>query len=298
MKKDFATDKLIIPVYINEKIVLDMLAIIEDGFSTVSQVSYTVQKDTSSDYKAVGTASTSHTILGKLLKLDFTADMEHSKSEGNTENVAKEKIHTNVSLFSKFRQFLIENKAIKYGFDIKTIKNGDFIEIEGKLEKNPLVETLEIVSSFFDLANKLTKKPTVGTKKQVNSQKDSNLEIIKQIEALTNELTNSGTVDFVISGDKGTVILSAQKQYMTNDNISEIIGGSFKVLGKVISVCPDASESIDLLRKTSLSVISDEMLSQLYSGMKNGSTDQFNLPELKTKIPGPAVIVIPIAIFA
>lgn len=27
---------LIIPVYINEKIVLDMLAIMEDGFSTVS----------------------------------------------------------------------------------------------------------------------------------------------------------------------------------------------------------------------------------------------------------------------
>ena len=32
-------NQLMIPVYINEKIVLDMLAIIEDGFSTVSQVS-------------------------------------------------------------------------------------------------------------------------------------------------------------------------------------------------------------------------------------------------------------------
>lgn len=30
-------NQLMIPVYINEKIVLDMLAIIEDGFSTVSQ---------------------------------------------------------------------------------------------------------------------------------------------------------------------------------------------------------------------------------------------------------------------
>ena len=29
-------NQLMIPVYINEKIVLDMLAIIEDGFSTVS----------------------------------------------------------------------------------------------------------------------------------------------------------------------------------------------------------------------------------------------------------------------
>ena len=38
------SDQLIVPVYINEKIVLDMLAIIEDGFSTVSQVNYTEHK--------------------------------------------------------------------------------------------------------------------------------------------------------------------------------------------------------------------------------------------------------------
>ena len=37
-------DQLMVAVYINEKIVLDMLAIIEDGFSTVSQVSYTEQQ--------------------------------------------------------------------------------------------------------------------------------------------------------------------------------------------------------------------------------------------------------------
>lgn len=38
-------DQLMVPVYINEKIVLDMLAIVEDGFSTVSQVSYTEHKE-------------------------------------------------------------------------------------------------------------------------------------------------------------------------------------------------------------------------------------------------------------
>ena len=42
-RKNMKADQLMVPVYINEKIVLDMLAIIEDGFSTVSQVSYTEQ---------------------------------------------------------------------------------------------------------------------------------------------------------------------------------------------------------------------------------------------------------------
>ena len=48
MSNEIKTDRLIIPVYINEKIVLDMLAILEDGFSMVSQVNYTEQRENSS----------------------------------------------------------------------------------------------------------------------------------------------------------------------------------------------------------------------------------------------------------
>ena len=48
MENNIKLDRLIIPVYINEKIVLDMLAIIEDGFSMVSQINYTEHKESSS----------------------------------------------------------------------------------------------------------------------------------------------------------------------------------------------------------------------------------------------------------
>ena len=102
----------------------------------------------------------------------------------------------------------------------------------------------------------------------------------------------------MLSDQKGTAVLSAQEQYLANDNVSEIIGGRFKVLGKVISVCKDSTDEIDLLRKTSLSILSEELLSEMFSGLKNDDLKQFNLPELKTKIRGPAVIVIPIAIYA
>ena len=60
-------DQLMVPVYINEKIVLDMLAIIEDGFSTVSQVSYTEHKENSNAQKFEAGVSTSATLLSKLL---------------------------------------------------------------------------------------------------------------------------------------------------------------------------------------------------------------------------------------
>lgn len=56
-------DQLMVPVYINEKIVLDMLAIIEDGFSTVSQVNYTEHKENNNNQKLEAGVSTSATIL-------------------------------------------------------------------------------------------------------------------------------------------------------------------------------------------------------------------------------------------
>ena len=59
-------DRLIVPVYINEKIVLDMLAILEDGFSTVSQLSYTEHRENSTKQNAEAKVSTATTILSKL----------------------------------------------------------------------------------------------------------------------------------------------------------------------------------------------------------------------------------------
>ena len=58
MTTQVKSDRLIVPVYINEKIVLDMLAIMEDGFSMVSQVNYSEQKESNSAQKLSGGAST------------------------------------------------------------------------------------------------------------------------------------------------------------------------------------------------------------------------------------------------
>lgn len=93
MSNDIKLDSLIIPVYINEKIVLDMLAILEDGFSMVSQVNYTEQKENSSAQKAEGGVSTS-SILSKLLKINIEAEFSHAGSSGEKETTSREKVHT------------------------------------------------------------------------------------------------------------------------------------------------------------------------------------------------------------
>lgn len=298
MGETIKSDRLIIPVYINEKIVLDMLAILEDGFSMVSQVNYTEHRESSSTQKAEAGVSSSATILSKLLKIDISGEFDHSGSKGENKSVAKEKVHTNVSLLSKFRSFLIEQKMLKSEFAVSNMQIGDFIEVEGELQKNPLIKYMELFLDLFRMVDIFSEKPELGKKTQVNSQKQKNLDTVKQIKAFAEELKQSGTVDFILADKKGTVVLSAQEQYLSNDNISEILGGRFKILGKVIAICKDESEEIDLLRKTSLSIISESLLEDMFLAFKNEDMKQFNLPELRTKITGPAVIVIPIAIYA
>lgn len=298
MTNTIKANRLIIPVYINEKIVLDMLATIEDGFSMVSQVNYTEHKESSSAQKVEAGLSTSATILSKLLKINISGEVDHTGNKGENKNISSERVHTNVSLLSKFLGYLSENGMLKSNFDVSKIEVGDFIEVEGELQKNPLVHYMELFMELFRMVEIFADKPQLGNKTQAKTQKQQENKAIQQIKSFAEELRHSGTIDFILSDKNETTVLSVQEQYLANDNISEIIGGRFKVLGKVISVCKDESEDINLLRKTSLAILSEESLKEIFSAFQNEDLNQFNLPKLVTKIKGPAVIVIPIAIYA
>lgn len=271
-------EQLIIPIYINEKIVIDMLAIIEDGFSQVSQVSYTEHDERETNARGNVGLSTNSTILSKLLKINFDLDGSKKKVGGNEETVTSEKIHTHASLLSKFRKNLIEFDLIKQESSIDEIKLGDYIEIQGTLQKNPLIDYLDSMINMMRMAEIFTEEPELGAKKKSNERKTKNKSEISQVSSFIQELQSSGTIDFILNNDNYKVVLSTQTQYLTNDNISELIGGNFKVLGKVISIADD-DQGINLLRKTSLSILSEKMLGVLFSAFDEIREDEnFNLP--------------------
>ena len=289
---------LIIPIYVNEKIVLDMLAILEDGFSKVSQINYIEKYDNVNSQSLQAGVGTSGTVLNKLLKIDFSGEIEHNGDKKEENNVLKEKVHTNTSLLSKFRDYLVQEKLLKTDINILDISAGDFVEVEGKIEKNPLINYLEIILNVFRLTSVFEDTAVLGEKNQAKKAKQEEKKLIDQIKQLLDELKSSKTIDYIISNDSCSVVLSAQEQYLENDNTSEIIGGSFKVLGKVISVCKNADENIDLLRKTTLSILPETLLQEIFSGFKEGEIKQYNLPKFVTKLEGPAIMVLPIAIYA
>ena len=118
------------------------------------------------------------------------------------------------------------------------------------------------------------------------------------MQSFLDELKHTGTVDFILESAGGTAVLSAQEQYLANDNISEIIGGTFKVLGKVIRVCKENEDGINLLRKTTLNVLDENSLNQFLSMFKAEELAQFNLPDVRFIINSPSTIIIPVAIYA
>lgn len=286
---------LITPVYINEKIVIDMLAIIEDGFSKVSQIS-TQENNGELRSKSLDSNVFSVPIIDKFLKINLGGTYNKKDSIQENQIVEREKVHTNVSLFSKFRDYLINKNILKIKFDMDQLDIGDFIEIQGELQKNPLIEFLDSFISILKMTDIFEK----NTLKQSKSKKikEKNTNIYEQIESFINELKHSGTIDFILYGNEIDIVLSVQERYLTNDNISEIIGGSFKILGKVIAICKNDTESINLLRKTTLSLLSDNMIEEIFKNFNNENFKDFNFPRFRTKIQGPALIVIPIAIYA
>ena len=301
MDKKVTSDQLIIPVYLNEKTVLDMLAIIEDGFSMVSEVTSSNQDASLTTGKLSGGVSTK-AILDKLLKIQLEGSFQKDKSTTSGVGTKLEKVHTNVSLLSKFRSELIDGNLLtcKAGdnLDISNINAGDFIEIEGELQKNPMIDIMEKFIDVFRMADIFTDKPQLGSKKTSSEKKAADNVTVRQMQSFLNELKHTGTVDFILESRGGTAVLSAQEQYLANDNISEIIGGTFKVLGKIIRVCKEDEDGINLLRKTTLNILDDTTREQFLSMFKAEELAEFNLPDVRFMIAPPAVIIIPVAIYA
>lgn len=294
-------NKLMLPVYLNENIVMDMLAILEDGFSMVSEINSSSTTLASSSEKANASFSTSN-LLSKLLKIQLGGELSNESNDQNSVNSKTEKVHTSTSLLSKFRSKLLELELLtivthEKGLEINKIEAGDFVEVSGELLKNPMVNILEKMIDVFRMADIFAEKPELGSKKQYSTKKSQDAKIVNQMEKFLEELKVTGTIDFVMKNEDGTIVLSAQEKYLQNDNISELLGGNFKVLGKVIKVCKEENDSINLLRKTTLDVLDDDSLNEFMSLFQDEDLASYNLPEVEFKIFSPAIIVIPIAIY-
>lgn len=110
--------KLTIPIYLNTKIVFDMLATIEDGFSEVKNIQTSKRKSREEDAEAnLGTSN-----LFALFSVRIKGSLIAGSS--NDQTIVEEKTHTTVSLFQKLKSDLDDEKLINR--DVSKFEIGDF----------------------------------------------------------------------------------------------------------------------------------------------------------------------------
>ncbi len=281
-------DKLTIPIYLNTKIVFDMLATIEDGFSEVKNVQTSRNKNRDDDVEAnIGTNN-----LFAFLNVGIRGN--HKSGSSNGEVVAEERTHTPVSLFQKLRGQLDEAKLINR--DIDKLKIGDFVEVQGTLKTNPVIDMLSGLKELMALANLFAdKKPKNNQSRKDKLMSDSKFNA--QIDGLIKGLQADGKKDIICAADSINVVLPTDENYFLNNNMSEVTDGNYKILGKVVQICKDDGE-ISLLRNTVFSKLQLDKMKEFQDVFSDPSLSQFvGEGGIKTTIGAPVIMIIPIAIY-
>lgn len=281
-------NKLTIPIYLNTKIVFDMLATIEDGFSEVKNIQTSKSKNREEDAEAnIGTSN-----LFALFSVGIKGNLKSGNSSDQT--ITEEKTHTTVSLFQKLKADLDAAKLINRNIDKYEI--GDFVEIQGNLKTNPLIDMLSALKELMALANLFSDKP----KNNNQSKKDKLMFDAKfnaQIEGLINGLQAGGKKDIICEASGLKVVLPTDENYFLNNNMSEITDGNYKILGKVVQIYKDSGE-ISLLRNTVFSKLQLDKMKEFQAVFNDPALADFvGNGGITTTIEAPVIMIIPIAIY-
>ena len=287
MKKLIDKNKLTIPIYLNTKIVFDMLATIEDGFSEVKNIQTSKSRSAEDEVEAnIGTSN-----LFAFLSVGIRGNMKSGCNDGQT--VIEEKTHTTVSLFQRLKSQLEDEKLINR--EVEKLEIGDFVEIQGVLKTNPLIDILSGLKELMTLANLFSDKPKSNQSKKDKLMSDNKFNA--QIEGLINGLQADGKKDIICESAGLKVILPTDENYFLNNNMSEVTDGNYKILGKVVQICKIDGE-ISLLRNTVFSRLQLDKMKEFQDVFNDPSLSQFvGEGGITTTIQAPVIMIIPIAIY-
>ena len=287
MKQPIDKNKLTIPIYLNTKIVFDMLATIEDGFSEVKNIQTSKSRSKEDDAEAnIGTSN-----LFAFLSVGIRGNHKSGSNDGQT--VIEEKTHTTVSLFQRLKAQLEDERLVNR--DVEKLEIGDFVEIQGTLKTNPLIDMLSGLKELMVLANLFSDRP-----KQNQSKKDkimSDNKFNAQIEGLINGLQADGKKDIICESASMKVILPTDENYFLNSNMSEVTDGNYKIFGKIVQICKDSGE-ISLLRNTVFSRLQLDKMKEFQDVFNDPALGQFVGEDgITTSVQAPVIMIIPIAIY-
>lgn len=152
--------ELLVPVYLNQKMVFDLLAMLQGGISTVTTVTQTTS-ETRADQQKISAGFGVSEVLSTLLRIKLSGDISNSNTQETDKIASEERIHTPASLFFQLRNLLIERNYLRDMTDTPPAAR-DFVEFEGSLRRNPIVETIDGLAAFGEMVLDFEEKPQKG----------------------------------------------------------------------------------------------------------------------------------------
>lgn len=164
------------------------------------------------------------------------------------------------------------------------------------LQRNPLLETVDSFVEIMEMVQSFSK----GDQRPKASQPSDLSKIKRQMESFVKALRGSETVDLITDSLKSSVraVITLEQQYLNDPTMSDLVDGTFRVVGKVTRVVRAGGEPISLNRKSALSKLPQSVLDGLKQALSGPDFDEFSFKPLEFEIEGPAIQVLPIAIFA
>lgn len=309
-------DELVVAVYLDTNVLLDLLATVEDGFSLVERVTSGQTSGEASERS--GSAEFGAPSILNLFKLGFTGKLGKTRNRGNSESTEVERTHTYGSLLHRLRRYLVEEGLIATldGGDASQLRVGGFIEFSGVVRPNPFTASFDRMLrmlSFVDVAMAMESPPQPAQqagkggrsqnqpkRPQPNSQTAQLNAIRDFFQQLTTDVEREGTSTIVFESPSTdyTAVATIFEDFLRDRSMAELLNREFRVLGKIARHLPrDSAEGVDLLASSGIAGFPPEMLTAMTGaiGQMSGSGAQVDSPS--TTIDPPVIEIIPVAIY-
>lgn len=291
---------LIIPVYLNQRIVFDLLAMLEGGISHVTRVA-SIQQKTEAEEQKYGASFGLSKALSSLFSINVSGGRQKSGESTEACQSDEERIHTPASLFFRLRQQMIQRKLVSISNGAAIPSISDWIEFGATMTPNPVVNLMDTTLSVLDIFEPFADQAKSGKSHQKQPSFPSKNQMQSQMKVLRESFTAGAAIDLVakvLNSDR-QVLVTLETAYLNDPKMLDLADGTFRVLGKVTRVV-SAGEGISLLRKSALAAMPQEAFAKVFGNLAAG----VNAPALNsdsftnTELSGPTFQVIPIAIYA
>lgn len=300
-KGNIQASDLPMTLYLNQRLTFDILAALQGGFSNFTTVQTVASGETTVELSGEAKLGVSNVFaflgVGGQLGGAGSKHSGRSTSASTTETI----VHTPVSLFARLRRELQDLNLVR-GLSaptaIESIRTGDFIEFETSLRRHQVMVQLSALVELLPLFSDFEPAPNKGRSRRKKGNSNSDQATLNQIESMLTALTTGSSRDLVSKIHETNIVISTEQQYFNDPTMNDVIDGTFRVFGKVSRVVPKGkAETIGLLRKSPLGQF-QLLLPIIQQAMSQFSNQIGDTGDLATEIEGPAVQVIPIAIFS